>query len=117
MKIKLIVLLLASLVLSACASTKTVVTPLPPTQENVNALKSDYRKTVEVLLIGCSEKETGSYVNVQPTVRKAFNPNASTPIFQKVTETISVVETTKTGERFEMYGCWGKPGDRFRITY
>ena len=117
MKVKILALLLASLVLSACASNPKVVTVLPPTQENVNALKSDYRRTVEVLLISCSEKETGSYINVQPTVRKAFNPNARTPIYQKVTETISVVETTKTGERFEMYGCWGKPGDRFRITY
>jgi uncharacterized lipoprotein YajG len=104
-----ILLLISVLLLSGCATTKTVQ-PLPPVQENVNAMKSSYRKTVEVLLISCLEKETGTYV-IQGDHRKANQ--RLTP----VTEQISIVETTNTGERFEMFGCYGKPGDKFRISY
>lgn len=63
------------------------VQPLPP-----SSLKSAYRKTVEVLLVSC-EQNSGRR------------------------EPVSVVESTETGERFQVHGCYGKPGDRFKISY
>lgn len=113
MKKHLLLVVMFSVLMSGCAG-KAVVTPLPPTQTDVNALKSDYRKTVEVVQIQCFEKPTGNFVHTGNS-RKANNTNSRNYIPE--TETISVVETTKTGERFEMYGCFGKPGDRFRISY
>lgn len=63
------------------------VQPLPP-----SSLKSAYRKTEEVLLVSCA-KSNGHR------------------------EPISIVESTETGERFQVHGCYGQPGDRFKISY
>jgi hypothetical protein len=108
---KLILLVLASSLLFGCAGATRVVTPLAPSNDTHN---SEYRKTVEVLLIHCIERPTGRFIYVG-NPRNAYSTNPKNHIPE--TETISVIETTKTGERFEMSGCFGKPNDRFRITY
>ncbi len=85
--IKFYCVLSSILFVSGCAT--TTVHPLAPT-----SLKSSYRKTVEVILVSC-EKDHRSF--------KA--------------EVISTVESTDTGERFRLHGCYGKSGDRFKISY
>lgn len=86
---KTIFIFLVMVVLSGCAT--KVVQPLPPTD---NALKSSYRKTVEVIAVDC----------VKHRVRGRM-------------EEVTVVEMTSTGERFHVNGCLGHTGERFRISY
>lgn len=78
---------IVALLISGCAA--TTVRPLPP-----SSLKSSYRKTVEVIMVGCEK------------VGRKFNGAE-----------ISVVESTETGERFHVHGCLGRSGDRFKISY
>ena len=82
----IILLLVTVTTLAGCART---IQPLPPTS---NALKSSYRKTVEVILVSCEKS-------------------------RRYSEYISIVESSETGERFEVHGCYGKPGDRFKVSY
>jgi hypothetical protein len=90
----LLALLVVSLFVSGCAT--RVVTPLPPTNSD---FKSSYRKTVEVLVIECQSVK-------QPHYRAHRGQDSKT-----------IVESTSTGERFEVWGCYGSRGDRFRISY
>ena len=101
---KVLISVALSLILSGCASTKPV-RPLAPE----NALKSQYRKVQEVILVSCDSTVSGtSYQQVNAgKARKLTN----------TLDTQSVVEATDTGERFVMYGCFGKVGDRFKIAY
>lgn len=80
-------LILIITTVSLAGCVKTIQ-PMPPT-----SLTSSYRKTVEVLLVSCDKprRSGGEY--------------------------ISIVETTDTGERFQLHGCYGKTGDRFKISY
>lgn len=96
---KNIILILMLVVLSGCAGNR-VVQPLPPTD---SSLKSAYRKTVEVIIVDVflddSRKPSKSKFSKD---RKEF---------------ITVVESTATGERFEVFGNYGRQGDRFKISY
>lgn len=104
---KVLVLAVLSLFFSGCASTKPVIPVRPLAPEN--ALKSQYRKVQEVILVSCDSTVSGtSYQQVNGSkARKLAN----------TLDTQSVVEATDTGERFVMYGCYGNVGDRFKIAY
>jgi hypothetical protein len=78
---------LLSLALGGCAH--QIVKPIAP-----DDFKSSYRKTQEVVLVSCTPAKS-----------------------RRGQEQISVVEATDTGIRFELHGCYGRSGDRFRITY
>ena len=101
---KRLILVVAVTMLAGCAGTKHVE-PLVP----ANALKSQYRKVQEVILVSCDSIVSGtSYQQVNAGKAKKL---------MNTLDTQSVVETTDTGERFVMFGCYGKVGDRFKIAY
>lgn len=104
---KIIVLLALAVFVSGCASTKP--TSIVRTVAPEPALKSQYRKMQEVILVSCESTVTGtSYQQVNTSKAKKLH---------NTTETQSVVECTDTGERFVMFGCYGNVGDRFKIAY
>lgn len=80
-------MILAIVIVVGMCGCVRTVQPLPP-----SSLKSAYQKTVEVLLVSCT-KSNG------------------------YRESISIVESIETGERFQVHGCYGKPGDRFKVSY
>lgn len=86
-------ILILAVTLAGCAP--RVITPLPPE----NAHNSSYRKTIEVIAVSC---------------RKINNRNKST---MTTHEYSTIVESTATGERFEVWGCYGDKGDRFKVSY
>lgn len=102
---KKIVLLSCCMILQGCLSTSNLVVPIPPGYDNV-----DYRKSVEVRLVNCIEKKV--YVRLYDS--NSYNYSYRTV---KDTKTISIVEVVSTGQRFEIEGCYGNPGDKFRINY
>ncbi|MBV5341427.1 MAG: hypothetical protein J0665_18045 [Deltaproteobacteria bacterium] len=104
---KLLVLVALTLAVSGCASTKAVIPVQPLAPEN--ALKSQYRKVQEVILVSCDSTVSGTSYQ-QVNAGKAHK-------LTNTLDTQSVVEATDTGERFVMYGCYGKVGDRFKIAY
>lgn len=106
---RLILIGMVSVLLSACASTQPrIVSPVPPATEK--AMKSNYRKTQEVMLVACQQRDI--YVRLNNST--GYNHSVRTV---KDKEEISIVETTDTGERFEVHGCYGQVGDRFKISY
>lgn len=94
----LVALAICSVLLSGC--TAAVVTAKPPSD---GALKSLYRKTVEVLVISCQYDSAAQ----QSTWKKT----------KKREGEITIVESTGSGERFTVHGCLGAAGDRFKISY
>lgn len=92
-------LLLAFLFGTGCTTVQpvhTVLQPLPPQPEYAH--KSNYRKTIEVLIVGCGK-------------------DGATPLGKDRRGMITIVESTATGERFNIHGCMGREGDRFKIAY
>lgn len=97
---KLIILIGVSFIFSGCVYVPRIVTPIAPS--------TNYRDMQEVILISCFEREFQT---------NHYNGVSSRPWIKKEKKVISVVEATDTGQRFEMYGCYGNIGDRFRISY
>jgi hypothetical protein len=98
MKVKMMILAALSFVVLLTSCSSAPVTPVAPTAYSYN---SAYRKTVEVLVIGCqSDMSTRSKYS---TLTKKGDT--------------TVVESVATGERFYVNGCLGKPGDRFKVSY
>jgi len=95
-------LLLACLLVTGCSTARPVTTlqALPPQPIEEKSHKSTYRKTIEILVVGCG-------------------PDGSVQQFSKKRKPgqITVVESTATGERFYVHGCMGREGDRFKIAY
>jgi hypothetical protein len=85
-------ILILAVVLSGCA-TKTM-TPIAPSDF------TSYRKNVEVLVIGCQKDESAR------ATRSSHKAGV-----------ITLVESTTTGERFNVHGCMGRAGDRIKIAY
>lgn len=85
---KIILFCILCVVLSGCMR---VVRPMPPTD-----LPTVYRQSLNVILIQCQK----TYVEHRHRY-----------------DDVSIVEAVDTGERFQIYGCYGKSGDRFKITY
>jgi len=103
------IVILFVLISAGCAATprKTVV-PLPPQHENTPG--QVYRKTQEVILIACQQRDV--YVKLYSGV-----DHHRTMRTVKDNETVSIVEAADSGIRFEVQGCYGKVGDRFKISY
>lgn len=106
--VRIVLITLLSCLLTACSAQQRTVIPLPPASEK--SVKSNYRKTQEVLLVACQYRD----VYVQLDGRTGYSHTSKTV---KDKQEISIVETTDTGERFEVHGCYGKVGDRFKISY
>jgi len=89
-----IIITILLFVLTGCASTKPAPTMVNPTIPE-NTHNSSYRKVIEILVVSnCIRRTIGDSINY-----------------------ITVVESSSTGERFEMNGCYGKKGERFKIGY
>jgi len=73
--------------LIGCASTHSTVKPLAPGLDDSDS----YRKVTEVRLIGCHKTD------------------------DRHPRTVSVVETVRSGIRFELDGCYGSVGEVFQI--
>ena len=106
---KKLILCFIVMLLSACSTANHIITPLPP---NDALIKSGYRKTKEVIMIDCQQRDR--YIRIYTGTTDGYGYNLKTV---KDKESVSIVETTDTGERFEVYGCFGRIGDRFKISY
>ena len=100
-------LILVCLLLQGCYSQNKIIVPVPPGYDNVK-----YRKSVEVVLVKCFEKKI--YVQLPDTSHNYYGYGYKTV---RDTQTVSIVEVVATGQRFEMEGCYGSVGDKFRISY
>ena len=86
------IIIILGFIISGCATT---VKPLPPAHNSI------YRKTIEVIAISCQKDLSTSHK------RSSHRYGGE----------ISIVESTETGERFQVHGCLGKAGERFKISY
>ena len=98
-------LILVCLLLQGCYPQNKTIVPIPPGYDSI-----DYRKSVEVRLIKCFDKKV--YVKIPYSNHSNYGYKT-----QKDTQTVSIVEVVATGQRFEMEGCYGSIGDRFKVTY
>lgn len=103
----IVLITLLSCLLTACSAQQRTV--IPPTPASEKSVKLNCRKTQEVLLVACQYRD----VYVQLDGRSGYNHTLKTI---KDKQGISIVDTTDTRERFEVNGCYGKSGDRFKIS-
>lgn len=86
-KLVIVAIVLGSVSMVGCSTNRTMVKPVAPGLDDSDS----YRKVTEVRLISC-HKTSG-----------------------RSSRTVSVVETVKSGIRFELDGCYGNEGDVFQI--
>lgn len=86
-KLVIVAIAFGSVSMAGCSPTRTTVKPVAPGFDDSDS----YRKVTEVRLISC-HKTSG-----------------------RSSRTVSVVETVKSGIRFELDGCYGNEGDVFQI--
>lgn len=86
-KIIIVAMVVVSSLVAGCSPTRSTVKPIAPGLDDSDS----YRKVTEVRLISCHKTSSRS------------------------PRTVSVVETVKSGIRFELDGCYGNEGDVFQI--